>query len=197
MRFLLPALALLLTTGAIWADVLPPQTFMVSMRDGIRLATDVYLPSRNGSFPVLVERTTYDKDVEIDLDPFIRHDYGLVLQSTRGRFASEGVDRIFFDDGWGENQDGYDTIEWVAAQSFCNGHIGGFGQSVKGISQYLIAGSFPPVLDCGAPVISGRSTGMKSLAHAGMSASSPSRRRGRGTSAGSYMSPKGAGGAMG
>jgi putative CocE/NonD family hydrolase len=84
----------------------------------------------------------------IVLDWVVFNGYALVMQDTRGRFASQGVDSMFLDDGWGKRQDGYDTIEWIAQQSWSNRKVGTFGGSANGITQYLMAGSAPPHLVC-------------------------------------------------
>ena len=68
--------------------------------------------------------------------------YVYVTQDTRGRYSSEGVDRLFYDDG----PDGYDTIEWIASQPWCNGEVGITGGSASGITAYLAAGENPPHL---------------------------------------------------
>ncbi|MCU0253725.1 MAG: hypothetical protein MUE47_04205 [Acidobacteria bacterium] len=92
----------------------------VPMRDGITtLATDVYLPSRRPGlrWPVLLQRTPYARP-----DPpraFLVADYAVAVQSTRGREDSDGEDEVFDDDGWGANQDGYDSIaEWASADRY-------------------------------------------------------------------------------
>ncbi|UCF66747.1 MAG: CocE/NonD family hydrolase [Acidobacteriota bacterium] len=121
----------------------------ITMRDGItELATDVWLPSRRSgmSWPTLLNRTPYGRG-----DPprrLILGDYAVVIQNTRGRNDSDGIDDVFDDDGWLENQDGYDTVEWIAAQGWCNGRVGTFGGSAHGITQYLVAGAAPPSLVC-------------------------------------------------
>lgn len=69
--------------------------------------------------------------------------YALVVQNTRGRFGSEGVDRSWLDD----RNDGYDLIEWVNNQSWSNGRIGLFGDSAVGMSAALAAAAQPPSLD--------------------------------------------------
>jgi putative CocE/NonD family hydrolase len=63
------------------------------------------------------------------------------VQDTRGRFASEGENLPFVGDAWGKLNDGYDTLEWIAAQSWCNGKIGSWGGSALGITQLGEAGS--------------------------------------------------------
>ncbi len=127
-------------------------TLMVTMRDGIRLATDVYLSETPGKWPTILIRSPYGKNVDPDEEAIFGFltllGYAVVTQDTRGRFASEGIDSLFLDDGWGAKQDGYDTVEWVAAQSWSNGKVGTFGASALGITQYMLAGSAPPHLVC-------------------------------------------------
>ncbi len=123
------------------------QTVMAPMRDGVRLATDVYLPARNGKtvegrFPVLLERTPYNKNGRRKLGPVVApHGYAVLVQDCRGRYASEGQFTPF-DDG----EDGYDTIEWAAAQPWSNGQVGTFGGSYTGMNQYSAATFRPPHL---------------------------------------------------
>lgn len=128
-------------------------TMMVPMRDGVRLATDVYRPSLGvGPWPTILIRTPYGKESAMDdgiaffLTDISR--YSLVIQDTRGRYASEGADSMYFHDGWGRLQDGYDTVEWIAQNSWCSGKIGTWGASAMGITQYLLAGAAPPHLTC-------------------------------------------------
>jgi hypothetical protein len=129
-----------------------PQTILVPMRDGIRLATDVYLPPYPGPWPAVLTRTPYGKSTNsaaVDSAWIaLLHDagYAYVVQDSRGRFASEGTDSTFWTDGWGPNQDGYETVEWVATRSWCNGRVGMYGESARGIVQYLAAGAAPPSL---------------------------------------------------
>jgi uncharacterized protein len=125
-----------------------PEMVMLPMRDGVSLSTAIYkLPIMLSPKPAIVVRTPYDK-AGLDLTPLLLalQNYVFVIQDTRGRHASEGDDRVFQDDGWGERQDGYDTIEWVARQSWCNGKVGTWGPSALGIAQGLAAGSVPPSL---------------------------------------------------
>ncbi|MFW9969355.1 MAG: CocE/NonD family hydrolase [Candidatus Odinarchaeota archaeon] len=124
---------------------------MVEMRDGVHLYTRIYLPGP-GSYPVILTRTPYGignpgevPDPE-DLSTWpneILYGYGYVAQDTRGRYNSEGVDRLFYDDG----PDGYDTIEWIAEQDWCNGKVGMYGGSASGNTAYLAAGENPPHLE--------------------------------------------------
>ncbi len=132
----------------------PPPTIMrdvmVSMRDGTKLATDVYLPAgKHPPLPALLYRTPYNK-ASRGL-PFSQLDkgYAVVWQDFRGRFGSEGeTDLPFLPDAWGKQQDGYDAIEWAASQPWCNGKVATLGASAGGITQVMTAGSAPPHLVC-------------------------------------------------
>ena len=126
------------------------QTVMVPMRDGTKLATDIALPSDSGPWPAIVIRTPYGKRSMTGAAAMaIQRGYACVVQDFRGRFDSEGIDYpIFLHDGWGEHQDGYDTVEWIAEQDWCNGKVGGFGISAPGIALNMMAPSRPPHLRC-------------------------------------------------
>ena len=123
------------------------KTYMAPMRDGVKLATDVCLPGGEGPWPALLARTPYNKK-GLPLELIATQGYVAVAQDVRGRFASEGLAMAFLDGGWGERQDGYDTVEWVATQSWCNGKVGTFGGSALGITQNMMAGAAPPHLVC-------------------------------------------------
>lgn len=119
------------------------QTVMVPMRDGVRLATDIYFPEGDGPFPVILLRSPYDRKLgEGIAQEATRRGYVMVIQNTRGRFGSEGENLPFETDGWwGKLRDGEDTVEWIAQQPWCNGKIGTMGGSALGITQYLLAGT--------------------------------------------------------
>ena len=118
----------------------------IPMRDGTRLATDLYFPDAPGRYPVLLERTPYGKHqsvmVSIQAPQFLaRKGFVVAVQDTRGRHASEGVWYPFLEEAWGEKQDGYDTVEWLAQQSWSTGKVGSFGGSFAGFNQYLLTGN--------------------------------------------------------
>jgi putative CocE/NonD family hydrolase len=123
----------------------------VRMRDGIRLATDLYFPAQPGVYPVLLERSPYGKHasvmVNIGAPQYLaQNGYVVAIQDTRGRFASEGDWYPFRDEAFGDNRDGYDTVEWLAVQPYCTGKVGSFGGSYAGFNQYTMAGAMPPHL---------------------------------------------------
>ena len=122
----------------------------VPMRDGARLSADVYQPQASGPFPTIVTRTPYEsgRDVLIELGVWwAERGYVFVVQDCRGRFESDGVFHAYFPD----IEDGYDTLEWVANQSWCNGKIGTWGRSYGGLTQWLSAPLQSPHLTCMAP----------------------------------------------
>lgn len=131
---------------------------MVPMRDGVHLATDIYLPADVSALPVLLERTPYDKrgtnhaDFSVaDEVPrskpeiariFAAHGYAFVLQDCRGRYASEGTFRKYLS----EAEDGADTMAWIMAQPWCSGRIGTLGLSYGAHVQAALATLDPPGL---------------------------------------------------
>ncbi len=124
----------------------PPdvQTVMVPMRDGKRLATDIYRPYGDGPFPALLSRTPYGRTkAGKDGSGFTREGFVFVMQDMRGRFDSEGENLPFVGCGWGEHQDGVDTVAWLKQQPWCNGSIGTVGGSALGITQNFLAGAAP------------------------------------------------------
>jgi predicted acyl esterase len=143
-------LAIVLITTALCCAK-PVQTVMVPMRDGVKLATDIYLPDGKGPWPAILFRTPYGKGTAQGQAMMAnQRGYAFVSQDIRGRFGSEGVDYpVFGHDGWGEHQDGYDTVEWIAAQQeWSDGKVGTVGASANGITQNMMAPSRPPHLVC-------------------------------------------------
>jgi uncharacterized protein len=126
---------------------------VVEMRDGVRLAADVYRPSGPGRWPVLLQRTPYDKArgqlalLQTDTLRAVRRGYVVVIQDCRGRYASEGDFAPFRQ----EVADGFDSVEWCAAQPWANGRVGMYGTSYVGAVQWLAAVAAPPSLRCISP----------------------------------------------
>lgn len=130
---------------------------MVRMRDGVRLATDVYLPANDGTrYPVILERTPYDKTApsrseRTPSNPtplgraqvaefFVQAGYAVVYQDCRGRYKSEGEFVKYLSDG----NDGYDTCAWILAQPWCNGRIGTKGLSYAAHTQGALGSAGAP-----------------------------------------------------
>ncbi len=125
----------------------------VKMRDGVTLRADVMLPSAEGKFPVLVYRTPYGKNQApstwTTFPKAVARGYAVVIEDVRGRYESEGE----FDPYKNEGRDGYDTIEWAAAQPWSNGNVGTFGLSYPGAVQWLAAVENPPHLKAMVPAM--------------------------------------------
>jgi predicted acyl esterase len=121
-------------------------TYMIPMRDGIRLATDVYLPSPiNSPHGAILIRTPYNKNwLSLTGASSANNGWPTIIQDVRGRFNSEGVDTVFMN----AHTDGPDTLEWIAAQNWSNGKIATYGGSALGKTQYYMAGSNPLNLSC-------------------------------------------------
>lgn len=135
-------------------------TLMLEMRDTVELETFIYQPDTyTPPWGTILQRTPYGNQwgsQEIDYVTDIRG-YVLVVQNLRGCGNSQGEPMLFLTDGWGELQDGYDTIEWIASQSWSDGKIGMFGSSAHGMTQYFAAGALPPHLTCCVPIAAGPS----------------------------------------
>ena len=142
--------------------ILLEEDLRVPMRDGVALCVDVYRPKAQGKFPAIVSFSWYGKDSQkLPTDPkyqpsnyirgtgghecgeqsfFVPRGYVQVIPDIRGVGKAEGQ----FTMDWG--QDGYDLIEWIAEQPWCNGKVGMVGMSAFASAQYLIAALHPPHL---------------------------------------------------
>ena len=124
----------------------------IKMRDGVSLVADVYRPKGEEKFPVLLERTPYDRKDESSMAyELSSHGYVVVLQDTRGRYESGGDFYPFRD----ESQDGFDTVEWAAKLDYADGKVGMFGGSYVGATQMLAAQARPPHLVAIFPYLTG------------------------------------------
>jgi uncharacterized protein len=152
--------------GAEPGDNLIERDVMVRMRDGVQLAADIYRPATPGRYPVILERTPYDKSTPSRSERtasvaqprsraevasvFVNAGYAVVYQDCRGRYRSEGG----FTKYLSEAADGYDTVAWLAAQRWCNGRVGTMGLSYAAHTQAALGCLAPPglacqILDCG------------------------------------------------
>ena len=130
------------------------------MRDGIALDTEVFLPpqaklsadEQGEALPIILVRTPYpfgraSQNGGLMIPRYLAAGYGFVSQQTRGQGASAGVFRFLRDD----INDGYDTVQWVAEQPWCNGRVGMQGSSYLGCTQLMAARAKPPALKCIMP----------------------------------------------
>lgn len=125
----------------------------VPMRDGVVLRAIVLKPNATGKFPTLVYRTPYGaSDAIEDYTTFlhaVERGYAVVAQDVRGRYQSAGTFNPYMQEG----RDGYDTIEWAAAQPWSTGDVGTFGLSYPGAVQWLAAVESPPHLKAMVPAM--------------------------------------------
>ena len=122
---------------------------LVAMRDGVRLAADVYRPDREGKFPVMLSRTPYNKNGQRAMATFFaQNGYAAVVMDSRGLYASDGDWHPYVD----EARDGYDTQQWIGQQPWSDGKIGMFGTSYPGFTQLLPAPYRSPYVKAIMPV---------------------------------------------
>jgi len=136
---------------------------MVTMRDGVRLAVDVYRPEEGAGerYPALLAASPYQKDLAglpaVPMYPmretgpiewYVKRGYVYVLADLRGTGKSEGVWEVLSET---EQRDLYELVEWVAAERWCTGRVGMIGQSYYGMVQWLAAIQKPPHLTCIVP----------------------------------------------
>jgi uncharacterized protein len=132
------------------ANVIIERNVAMKTRDGVTLKADVYRPVGDGNFPVLLQRTPYNKDQTTDFAlKAVARGFMVVVQDVRGRYTSQGEWYPFKH----EMEDGYDTVEWAAALPHANGKVGLFGGSYVGATVMLAAISHPPHLAGICPVV--------------------------------------------
>jgi putative CocE/NonD family hydrolase len=148
-----PALFVILTTCLVQAAQPYEVTIehaSAKMRDGVTLRADIYRPKADGQFPVLLQRTPYNKSGEVAFGlKAAASGYVVIVQDVRGRYTSEGDFYTFRH----ESNDGYDTVEWAAALPYSNGKVGMWGGSYVGATQMLTAIAHPPHLSGICPVV--------------------------------------------
>ena len=138
------------TLPAAAPSIVVKRSVAMKTRDGVTLYADVYRPTGDAKFPVLLQRTPYNKDNAAEFArTAVARGYMVVVQDVRGRYTSEGEWYPFKH----ETDDGYDTIEWAAALPNSNGKVGMFGGSYVGATQMLAAIGHPPHLAGINPVV--------------------------------------------
>ena len=131
-------------------DVTVEHSVKVTMRDGVVLRADVYRPKQEGRYPVLLQRTPYNKAGGADFGRRAAEaGYAAIIQDVRGRYTSEGE---WYPFKW-ESQDGFDTVEWAGSLPYSNGKVGMWGGSYVGATQMLAAIAHPPHLAGICPVV--------------------------------------------
>jgi len=148
------AVTLVLTAGLLHAaqpyEVTVERAQPAKMRDGVTLRADIYRPKAEGRFPVLLQRTPYNKSGGATFAlKAAASGYVVIVQDVRGRYTSEGDFYTFKH----ESDDGYDTVEWAAALPYSNGKVGMWGGSYVGATQMLTAIAHPPHLAGICPVV--------------------------------------------
>ena len=134
----------------------------MEMRDGTLLRADIYRPDDSDKHPAILTRTPYNKLLSgnsdfLNIVDAAHAGYAVILQDIRGRFASDGEwrqDAMFTIEG----RDGYDSVEWIADQTWCDGNVGMAGGSYLAALQWVTAIENPPHLKAMAPWIGASST---------------------------------------
>jgi putative CocE/NonD family hydrolase len=135
--------------------VILERSVAIPMRDGTLTYADIFRPDTDNRVPAILSRTPYSKEsllnhtLTIDAFRAAEHGFAVVFQDTRGRWASQGEFYPFRD----EITDGYDSVEWLAAQPWCSGPVGMTGGSYIGATQWLAALAQPPHLKAIVPII--------------------------------------------
>ncbi|MGQ9647484.1 MAG: CocE/NonD family hydrolase [Thermodesulfobacteriota bacterium] len=142
-------------------EVLMEMNVKIPMRDGIRLATDIYRPDAKEKFPVILVRTPYGSETSWFSEQgkyFATRGYVFAVQDCRGKYDSEGE--------WygkrSETNDGYDTINWLATQNWSSGKVGMVGASYLGLVQWQVAFTENPYLKALVPIVAPVTLGRES-----------------------------------
>jgi len=140
----------------------------VKMRDGVTLYADVYRPQMAGRYPTLIVRTPYgvqreNSRIHDDMVRYAKNGYAVAVMDVRGRYESEGA----WDPFRYEAKDGYDTIEWAAAQPWSNGKVGLQGGSYLGHVQWAAASQTPPHLTAMFPAVASTNIYANWITHGG------------------------------
>ncbi len=151
-HLLLPRMSIPSQTPDLHDEISVERNVAIPARDGIRLYADVYSPKAAERFPVILTRLPYGKGESYCYLPAVgrfwaRKGYAYVAQDVRGKWRSEGK----WDPFVNEASDGYDTLDWIARQPWCDGNIGMMGESYYGYTTWAAATTGHPNLRCIAP----------------------------------------------
>ncbi|HEU4387126.1 MAG TPA: CocE/NonD family hydrolase, partial [Blastocatellia bacterium] len=124
----------------------------IPLRDGVELVADIVRPAGEGKYPAILERTPYGRELlsQIEGEWWAKRGYVHIVQDVRGRNDSAGEWKPLVN----ERKDGYDTIDWIAKQSWSDGKVGMIGGSYVGWVQWAAAVEAPPALKCIVPQVS-------------------------------------------
>src|SRR5439155_7240795 len=138
-------------------QVVVERSIMVPMRDGVRLATDLYRPADlTGPLPTILMRTPYNKAGNVGPgNIFASHGYVVAVQDVRGKFASEGEYRVY----QGDMTDWTDALDWIGKQPWSNQRIGSYGCSYLGEQQIIAAQQHHPFHFAAIPLAAGGNLG--------------------------------------
>lgn len=131
------------------SEAQPVRRVQVTMRDGVRLSTQIFLPVGKGPWPVIVVRDPYSFAHYGSCKVWVRYDYACVYQEVRGRGLSEGKWYPFVD----ERRDGLDLLQWILRQPWQNGKLALQGGSYLGVVQWAVAGDLPPEVKTFVPTV--------------------------------------------
>lgn len=133
-------------------EIRPNVSLLIPMRDGTELPTDLYYPphSEGERLPCILIRCPPGRKTKPwqACCSLAQSGYVVAIQDTRSSIDKEGKTLPFFSDGWNKEQDGYDTVEWLAKSMFTNGDVATYGFSAAGITQLMMAPSAPTSLKC-------------------------------------------------
>lgn len=135
-------------------DIIVEENVAVRMRDGVILRADIFRPKAEGKYPVVIQRTPYDKLSTLDFGSSVlrglaQRGYACIYQDVRGKFASDGEYMPFLN----EIDDGVDSVEWAAEQLWSNGKVGQMGVSYGGFTSLSSAVGQAPHLCCIYPAM--------------------------------------------
>lgn len=123
------------------SSLIVKRNLRVKLSDGVYLAGDLYLPDSIGAHPVILIRTPYAKSPLKNWGQyFSQHGFAVFVQDVRGKFSSEGDFMPFVN----EKSDGLETLNWITAQAWCNGKVGGFGSSYLAFTALVLSDSGHP-----------------------------------------------------
>ncbi len=146
--------------GPLPEGIVLDENVYVTMRDGVKIAIDIYSPKTEGRYPAILSMSPYMKEIQQqpaelshsieagNTGSFVTKGYVHVIAQIRGTVFSQGQYNLF---DIKEQQDGYDLVEWIAQQPWCDGNVGMLGDSYFAMIQYLVASQQPPHLKCIVP----------------------------------------------